>query len=62
MYTPKEAAVILHVHTNTIRRWCDMGIMKSFRIGIRGDRRILEEEIDRMLSDTYHSQNTTDDS
>ncbi len=58
MYTTKEASVLLHVHTNTIRRWCDLGIMKSYRIGARGDRRILEDEIVRLLSNSYHSHKT----
>jgi excisionase family DNA binding protein len=38
---------VLHVHTNTIRRWSDQGILKSYRIGSRGDRRFDSEDISR---------------
>ncbi len=36
---------MLNVHENTLRRWCDSGIIRSFRIGSRGDRRITEESV-----------------
>ncbi len=35
----KEAAKILGVHTETLRRWDNDKIFKSVRIGTRGDRR-----------------------
>jgi excisionase family DNA binding protein len=34
-----EAAELLHVHQNTLRRWTDQGVIQAFRIGTRGDRR-----------------------
>ena len=40
LLTPGEVARILHVNVNTIRRWCDRGILTHYRIGNRGDRRI----------------------
>lgn len=42
-----EAARILHVHGNTLRRWSDQGIIKAYRFGQRGDRRFREDEIAR---------------
>ena len=34
-----EVAVALHVHPNTVRRWAESGILLSYRIPGRGDRR-----------------------
>lgn len=34
--TVTEAAEFLHVHTNTLRRWSDVGLLLSYRIGSRG--------------------------
>ena len=36
----KEVAKLLGVHPNTVRIWADSGILKSYRIGPRRDRRI----------------------
>ncbi len=47
--TTAEAAQLLHVHTNTVRRWSDNGVVKSYRIGQRGDRRFIPEDIIRLL-------------
>ncbi len=34
-----QAAGLLHVHVNTIRRWGNNGTLKSYRLGTRSDRR-----------------------
>jgi hypothetical protein len=39
LLTTAEVAVILDVHTNTVRKWETLGLLKSFRIGPRLDRR-----------------------
>lgn len=49
MLTVREVSELLHVHTNTLRRWSDMGILKAYRIGPRGDRRFKQEDIDLLL-------------
>lgn len=49
MLTVKEAAQLLYVHENTVRRWTEQGILKSYRIGPRGDRRFRAEDINRLL-------------
>jgi len=51
MITTAEAAQLLHVHTNTVRRWSDKGVVKSYRIGPRGDRRFISEDIIRLLDE-----------
>jgi len=35
----REAARLLRVHTNTLRRWSDKGIIRSYRFGLTGERR-----------------------
>ena len=45
MLTVREVSQLLHVHGNTLRRWSDQGIIKSYRIGPRGDRRFKAEDI-----------------
>ena len=50
MLTIAETAHLLNVHINTVRRWSDQGVLKSCRIGTRGDRRFRSEDIDSFLA------------
>jgi len=56
MLTVREVSLLLHVHPNTLRRWADKGIIKSFSITPRGDRRFLSRDIDQFLTE-MNSQN-----
>jgi len=49
MLTISEVAHLLNVHINTVRRWSNQEILKSYRIGSRGDRRFRQEDIDSFL-------------
>jgi excisionase family DNA binding protein len=40
-----DVARIFNVDTATIRRWSDSGVLKSYRIGPRGERRFRREDI-----------------
>jgi excisionase family DNA binding protein len=51
MLTVKDVARLLHIHENTARRWSDQGIIKSYRITRRGDRRFRREDILRYLAE-----------
>jgi excisionase family DNA binding protein len=51
MLTVPEVAKLLHVHSNTARRWADQGIIKAYRISHRGDRRFKREDIYRFLTE-----------
>jgi DNA-binding transcriptional MerR regulator len=51
MLTVREVSLLLHVHPNTLRRWAGKGIIKSFCITPRGDRRFMSRDIDRFLTD-----------
>ena len=50
MLTVQEVANILHAHPNTIRHWCNAGLLKTHRIGPRGDRRFLPEDVESFLT------------
>ena len=52
LLTVREAAALLHVHGNTIRRWTNDGKLKAYRIGTRRDRRFKQEDILRFLEQT----------
>lgn len=49
MLTVREVSLLLHVHSNTLRRWSDQGIVRAYRIGPRRDRRFRAEDIDILL-------------
>ena len=50
MLTVREVSTLLHIHPNTLRRWADKGVIKSFCITPRGDRRFKSRDIDEFLS------------
>ena len=50
MLTTSDVAHLLNVHINTVRRWSNQGILKTYRIGSRGDRRFNREDINYFLS------------
>jgi excisionase family DNA binding protein len=50
MLTTSEVARLLNVHINTVRRWSNQGVLKTYRIGARGDRRFHREDITKFLS------------
>jgi excisionase family DNA binding protein len=51
LMTVREVSTILHVHPNTLRRWADQGMIKSYRISRRGDRRFKRNDVDRFLAE-----------
>jgi len=51
MFTTRELAKFLNVHINTVRRWSDQGVIKSYRIGPRGDRRFSKDDVLSFLAD-----------
>ena len=50
MLTVKDVAKLLNVHVNTVRRWSNSRIIKSYRITRRGDRRYRREDIANFLA------------
>ena len=51
MLTVREVARLLHIHTNTVRRWSDRRIIRAYHITRRGDRRFRREDIVRFLAE-----------
>jgi excisionase family DNA binding protein len=54
----KQAAKILNVSTQTLRRWDKEGILKAVRVGNRkgvGDRRYRKKDIEAYISRNKHN-------
>jgi len=51
MLTVREVARLLNVHSNTVRRWSERGMIRAYRISRRGDRRFRREDIARFLAE-----------
>ena len=51
MLTVREVARLLNIHVNTVRRWGDRGILQSYRITSRGDRRFKREDVEHFLAE-----------
>ena len=49
MLTTSEVSRLLNVHINTVRRWSNQGVLKTYRIGSRGDRRFERDDVVRFL-------------
>jgi excisionase family DNA binding protein len=49
LLTTGQAAECLGICSNTARRWSDRGILASYRIGPRGDRRFRRREVEKLL-------------
>jgi len=58
MLTASDLANLLNVHINTIRRWSDSGVLKSYRLGPRGDRRFRKDDINLFLESNFHGAST----
>jgi excisionase family DNA binding protein len=44
-----EVARILNIHVNTVRRWSIQGILRTYRVSTRGDRRFKPEDVYNLL-------------
>jgi len=51
MLTIREVARLLHIHSNTVRRWADRGIIRVYRVTRRGDRRFRQRDIAHFLDE-----------
>jgi len=49
LLTATEAAELLNIHVNTVRRWSNKGILETYRIGSRGDRRLRRGDVNKLL-------------
>ncbi len=58
MLTARQVADFLHVSVSTVRRWSDKGMLKFYRIGSRGDRRYLREDVLIFLEESSGNRQT----
>ncbi len=49
LLTIRQAAKILNINVETLRRWDNKGKLKAIRISSRGDRRYRKEDIKRFI-------------
>jgi excisionase family DNA binding protein len=54
MLTVSEAAEYLGLHINTVRRWSQTGMLKSYRLGTGRHRRFLREDLEHFLESPEH--------
>ncbi len=59
LLTVREVAELLHLHSNTVRRWSDQGIIKTYRINRRGDRRFRREDVSSFLANSMKVKSTS---
>ncbi|MCX6818845.1 MAG: helix-turn-helix domain-containing protein [Candidatus Aenigmarchaeota archaeon] len=54
MLSTGKACRILGIHANTLRRYNEQGIIKSYRSGPRGDRRFMRGDVYALLKDDHN--------
>lgn len=50
LLTIGQASRMLNIHPNTLRRWSDLGLIRAYRVGPRGDRRFKQNDVEAMLA------------
>ena len=58
LLTITEVARMLHAHPNSVRRWANQGLLRCYRVGVRGDRRFKSHEVDQFLETSYGANRT----
>ena len=49
LLTIRQAAEVLNVHVETLRRWDKSGKLKAIRVSERGDRRYKPEDLEKLM-------------
>ena len=50
LLTVGQVAAMLNIHVNTVRRWSAQGLLATYRVGPRRDRRFERTEVERLLT------------
>lgn len=56
LLTIRQAAEILNVHVETLRRWDKTGKLKAIKVSDRGDRRYKQEDIKSFIKQGKKSE------
>ena len=59
LLTVREACQLLNVHSNTLRRWGNNGLIKVYRIGPTGHRRFKAEDLAAVVFEEAKRADTT---
>jgi excisionase family DNA binding protein len=57
MLTVTDVSDVLNISVNTVRRWTNRGVLMTYRIGPRGDRRFRQSDIAKFLNEKSKSYN-----
>jgi excisionase family DNA binding protein len=57
MLTVTDVSNVLNISVKTVRRWTNRGILTTYRIGPRGDRRFRQSDIVKFLNEESKSYN-----
>lgn len=49
LLTIRQAAEVLNVHVETLRRWDKSGKLKAIKVNERGDRRYRPEDLEKLI-------------
>lgn len=50
LLTIRQAAEVINVHVETLKRWDKSGKLKAIRVNERGDRRYKPEDLEKILT------------
>ena len=51
LLTVRQASRMLNVHGNTMRRWSDAGLVKTYRVGVGNQRRFEEDDVRALVKE-----------
>ena len=54
MLSVRQAADLLGVHPDTVRRWCDEGRLRYYQFSPRGWRRLSTEDVNTFMREHAH--------
>ena len=60
LLTVGQAAALLNVHPNTVRRWAQQGVLSAYRIGTRRDRRFHRSDVEVLLQAEPEGEQATE--
>jgi excisionase family DNA binding protein len=55
MLTVTDVSDVLNISVNTVRRWTNRGVLMTYRIGPRGDRRFHRSDIVKFLNEKSYN-------